>query len=63
LGFTLKEGIDYTETFSPLSKKDSLRIIMALVVRASDVKTAFRIYRRKCTWTNLLASRRRAASI
>lgn len=41
MGFTLKEGIDYTETFSPLSKKDSLRIIMALVVRASDVKTAF----------------------
>ena len=30
-GFTQKEGIDYTETFSPVSKKDSLRIIMALV--------------------------------
>ena len=26
-GFTLKEDIDYTETFFPLSKKDSLRII------------------------------------
>ena len=30
-GFTLKEGIDYKDTFSPVSKKDSLRIIMALV--------------------------------
>ena len=30
-GFTHKEGIDYTETFSPVSKKDSLRIILALV--------------------------------
>ena len=26
-GFTQKEGIDYRETFSPVSKKDSLRII------------------------------------
>jgi hypothetical protein len=30
-GFTQREGIDYTETFSPVSCKDSLRIIMALV--------------------------------
>jgi hypothetical protein len=29
--FTQREGIDYTETFSPISYKDSLRIIMALV--------------------------------
>ncbi|RVW81820.1 Retrovirus-related Pol polyprotein from transposon TNT 1-94 [Vitis vinifera] len=46
-GFTQKEGIDYTETFSPVSKKDSLRIIMALVahfdleLQQMDVKTAF----------------------
>lgn len=45
--FTLKEGIDYTETFSPVSNKDSLRIIMALVahfyleLHQMDVKTAF----------------------
>ena len=29
-GFTQKDGIDYKETFSPVSKKDSFRIIMAL---------------------------------
>ena len=45
--FTQKEGIDYIETFSPISKKDSLRIILALVVhfdpelQQMDVKTVF----------------------
>ena len=29
-GFTQKEGIDYNETFSPESKKDSLRVFLAL---------------------------------
>ncbi|XP_052481206.1 secreted RxLR effector protein 161-like [Gossypium raimondii] len=29
-GYTQKEGIDFTKTFSPVSLKDSLRIIMAL---------------------------------
>ena len=46
-GFTQKSGIDYKETFSPVSRKDSLRIIMALVahydleLHQMDVKTAF----------------------
>ena len=46
-GFTQKEGINYNETFSPVSKKDSFRIIMALVAHFNlelhqmDVKTAF----------------------
>ena len=30
-GFVQREGIDYNETFSPVSCKDSLRIIIALV--------------------------------
>ena len=30
-GYTQKEGVDYKETFSPVSSKDSFRIIMALV--------------------------------
>ena len=46
-GFTQKWGIDYKETFSPVSKKDSFRIIMALVahfdleLHQMDVKTVF----------------------
>ena len=46
-GFTQREGIDYTETFSPVSRKDYLRIIMALVahfdidLHQMYVKTAF----------------------
>ena len=46
-GFTQNEGIDYKETFSPVSTKDSLHIILALVVhfdfelQQMDVKTTF----------------------
>ncbi|KAM1632105.1 hypothetical protein ACFX2K_020035 [Malus domestica] len=46
-GFTQKEGIDYNETFSPVSTKDSFRVIMALVahfdlfLHQMDVKIAF----------------------
>jgi hypothetical protein len=45
-GFTQREGVDYNETFSPVSCKDSFRIIMALVahfdleLHQMDVKTA-----------------------
>ena len=44
-GFIQKEGIDYTETFSSVSSKDSFRTIMALVahfdleLHQMDVKT------------------------
>ncbi|KAH9741472.1 Integrase catalytic domain-containing protein [Citrus sinensis] len=46
-GFTQKEGIDYKETFSPVSTKNSFRTIMSLVahfdleLHQMDVKTAF----------------------
>jgi transposase InsO family protein len=46
-GFSQKEGVDYKETFSPVSSKDSFRIVMALVahfdleLHQMDVKTAF----------------------
>ena len=46
-GFTQREGIDYTETFSPVSKKDSLRVILAIVahfdfeLHQMDVKTTY----------------------
>ncbi|KAI5333285.1 hypothetical protein L3X38_023416 [Prunus dulcis] len=32
-GFTQKEGIDYSETFTPVSTKDAFRIIMALTAQ------------------------------
>ena len=46
-GFTQKEGNDFTETFSPVSSKDSFRTIMALVahfdleLHQMNVKTTF----------------------
>jgi hypothetical protein len=46
-GFTQREGIDYNETFSHVSSKDSFRIVMALVahfdleLHQMDVKMTF----------------------
>ena len=46
-GYTQRGGIDYNETFSPVSSKDTFRVIMALVahfdleLHQMDVKTAF----------------------
>ena len=46
-GYSQREGIDYKETFSPVSTKDSFRVVMALVahfnleLQQMDVKTAF----------------------
>ena len=59
-GFTQKGGIDYKETFSPVSSKDSFRIIMALIahydleLHQMGVKTAFLMVTlmRQYTWCN-----------
>jgi hypothetical protein len=59
-GFTQREGIDYTETFSPMSEKDSFRIVMTLVshydleLHQMDVKTVFLNgdLQEVCIWLN-----------
>ena len=46
-GYNQREGTDFKETFSPVSTKDSLRIIMAIMVHFDleldqmDVRTTF----------------------
>lgn len=46
-GFSQKRGFDYTETYSPVAKLDTLRLFLALAhrdemhVHQMDVKTAF----------------------
>ncbi|CAB0040564.1 unnamed protein product [Trichogramma brassicae] len=46
-GFLQKEGIDYLETFAPVVRYDSLRVLLSLVARENlemvtfDVRTAF----------------------
>ncbi|WJZ98701.1 hypothetical protein VitviT2T_017211 [Vitis vinifera] len=46
-GYSQREGIDFKETFSPVSTKDSFRVIMAIVahfdleLHQMDVKTTF----------------------
>ena len=59
-GFTQREGINYNETFSPVSCKDSFRIIMMLVthydleLHQMDIKTTFLNgdLEEKFTWHN-----------
>ena len=55
--FTQREGIDYNETFSPMSKKDSFKILMTLIthfdleLHQMDVKIAW--------WRNSYETNRR----
>jgi hypothetical protein len=46
-GFSKKEGVDYEETFSPVSKYTSIRVVISLAsvmgwkIHQMDVKTPF----------------------
>ena len=46
-GFSQKEGIDYEETFAPIAKYNSIRLVLALTtvmkwkIHQMDVKTTF----------------------
>ena len=46
-GFTQKEGVDYSETYAPVVRFESLRMVLSvaaannLTVLQLDVKTAF----------------------
>ena len=46
-GFSQKEGIDYEETFAPIARHNSIRLVLALAavmkwkIHQMDVKTAF----------------------
>ena len=46
-GFSKVEGIDYTETFSPVAKMNSIRLVLSLAasfkweVHQMDVKSTF----------------------
>ena len=61
-GFSQVEGIDYNETFAPITKMNSIFLVHSLAalhnweVHQMDIKSAFYmvIYKRKFTWNNLL---------
>ena len=46
-GYTQQEGIDYTKTFAPIARMDTIKLVLALVAQQSwivyqmDVKSAF----------------------
>lgn len=53
-GFSQKQGIDYTETFSPVVRMDSVRLLLSIAAKENlelkhfDVKTAW-LYERTAT--------------
>ena len=59
-GFSQKEGIDYEETFTPVSRYTSIRSVLSLAtmmkwkIHQMDVKTAFLngVVEEKCIWSS-----------
>jgi hypothetical protein len=59
-GYAQTYGIDYEETYSPIAKMTTIRIIIVMVVAKGwflhqmDVIMLFfmEIYMKKCTWSN-----------
>ena len=61
-GYRQKEGLDYFDTYSPVTRITSIRMLIALVavhdfkIHQMDVKTTFlngEFWRKKFTWNNL----------
>ena len=49
------EGIDYTETFSPVAKMNSIYLFLSLVASFKWEFHQMEIYMKKSTWNNPLA--------
>jgi hypothetical protein len=60
-GFTQTYGIDYLETFTPIAKLNSVRVLLSLATNRDwplqqlDIKMHFSMetWRKKCTWMYL----------
>eukprot|EP00253_Pinus_taeda_P023523 PITA_23523 len=70
-GFSQVEGIDYTETFSPVAKMNSIRLVLSLAaslkweVHQMDVKSAscMGTCMKKSIWNNPLASSKQTPAL
>jgi hypothetical protein len=62
-GYAQVAGLDFEETFAPVARLESIRILLAYAAHHSfrlfqmDVKSAFLNERRRCMWSNPLALR------
>jgi hypothetical protein len=62
-GYAQVAGLDFEETFAPVARLESIRILLAYAAHHSfklfqmDVKSDFLNERRRCMWSNPLALR------